>query len=257
MKKIITEKLESIERELGIKVLFACESGSRAWGFESDDSDWDVRFIYLHPPAWYLTISPGRDVIELPINSDLDISGWELRKALNLMRKSNPPLLEWLDSPIVYQQDDEFVEAFRQLIPVYFSPKSCTYHYLSMARNNYREHMKDDYVKLKKYLYILRPVLGCLWLESNRGPVPMKFETLVHTLIDESQLKQDILHLVERKKQESELGKGPKIPSINAFIDAQLERIESMAPELDDALQNIDPANTLFLQTLRRLFSNY
>jgi len=124
MNELIQQKLTEIERDRGVRVLYACESGSRAWGFPSPDSDWDVRFIYVERPEWYVTVTPRRDFIEMPINDALDISGWELRKALNLMRKSNPPLLEWLDSSIVYQQDDAFVAAIRELVPLYFSPKS-------------------------------------------------------------------------------------------------------------------------------------
>jgi predicted nucleotidyltransferase len=102
--KLILEQLEQIEQEEQVTILYACESGSRAWGFPSQDSDYDVRFIYLHKPEWYLSIYDKRDVIERPINNMLDINGWDLRKALNLFRKSNPPLLEWLQSPIQYKE---------------------------------------------------------------------------------------------------------------------------------------------------------
>lgn len=109
MKEEILKAIQQIEIDYEVKVLFACESGSRAWGFPSKDSDYDVRFIYVHKPEYYLSIDPvgvgkKRDVIELPINNLLDVTGWELTKALKLFRKSNPPLLEWLRSGIVYYQ---------------------------------------------------------------------------------------------------------------------------------------------------------
>ena len=108
----IQRSIDEIEQSENVTVLYACESGSRAWGFHSQDSDYDVRFIYAHPPDWYLSVDleKKRDVIERPILDDLDVSGWDLRKSLQLFRKSNPPLLEWLDSPIVYR--DRFDVAF-------------------------------------------------------------------------------------------------------------------------------------------------
>lgn len=98
-------ELEAIEQRHDVRVLFACESGSRGWGFASPDSDYDVRFLYVHKPEWYLRVEPQRDVIERPIDDVLDVSGWELRKALQLMRRSNPTLFEWLDSPVIYRED--------------------------------------------------------------------------------------------------------------------------------------------------------
>lgn len=98
----IMNKLESIEQEHGIKILYAVESGSRGWGFASQDSDYDVRFLYIHPTDWYLSIEERKDHIEYPINDLLDINGWDIKKAFLLFKKSNPPLLEWLSSPIVY-----------------------------------------------------------------------------------------------------------------------------------------------------------
>src|SRR5436190_9326529 len=115
--------LARLEAERNVRVLFACESGSRAWGFASCDSDYDVRFLYVHARDWYLSVEDRRDVIEQPIVDDLDVSGWELRKALRLLRKSNPPLLEWLQSPMVYRQDAAFVAEFRALAATFYSPR--------------------------------------------------------------------------------------------------------------------------------------
>ena len=104
IRKEVLRRLDAVEREEDVRVLYACESGSRAWGFASPDSDYDVRFIYVHRPDWYLSIVDRRDVIERPIVDEYDLSGWELRKTLRLFRKSNPPLIEWLGSPIVYRE---------------------------------------------------------------------------------------------------------------------------------------------------------
>jgi len=122
VKQQIETELQRIEQEEGVKIIYACESGSRAWGFPSKDSDYDVRFIYIRPVEWYLSIFEKRDVIERPIISDmLDINGWDLKKALNLFRKSNPPLLEWLQSPIVYLEKGSVAEHIRRLSPLTFS----------------------------------------------------------------------------------------------------------------------------------------
>ncbi|EFP7034942.1 nucleotidyltransferase domain-containing protein, partial [Shigella dysenteriae] len=104
MRERVSQQLKEIERRYGVKVLYACESGSRGWGFASPDSDYDVRFLYVHPLEWYLRVESPRDVIELPIDDELDVSGWEWRKALGLLKGANPTLIEWLDSPVVYQQ---------------------------------------------------------------------------------------------------------------------------------------------------------
>ena len=151
----VNRRLDAIEREEGVRVLFACESGSRAWGFASPDSDYDVRFVYAHPRDWYLSIGDQRDVIERPIVDLYDVSGWDLRKALRLFRKSNPPLLEWLGSPIVYRARTAAAASLRRIATRSFSPRACAFHYLHMAKGNYREYLRADEVPLKKYLYVL------------------------------------------------------------------------------------------------------
>jgi hypothetical protein len=138
----VQRALTAIERGEAIRVLYACESGSRAWGFASGDSDYDVRFIYVHPRDHYLSVFANRDVIEQKITDDLDISGWDLRKTLGLVSKSNPPLLEWFKSPIVYRQDPEFVGAFRSLMDQFYSPKRCFAHYLHMGAGNWRRYIE-------------------------------------------------------------------------------------------------------------------
>ncbi len=165
MKEIILQSLKQIETDFDVKVLYACESGSRAWGFPSKDSDFDVRFIYIHRPEWYLSIDQKRDVIELPINDLLDISGWELTKALRLFRKSNPPLMEWLGSGIEYYRAYSLFDRMTQLKEEAYLPKASIHHYLSMAKGNYREFLLGEQVKIKKYFYVLRPILATIWIE--------------------------------------------------------------------------------------------
>lgn len=174
MREKIQEQLRRIEESENIKILLAVESGSRAWGFASPDSDYDVRFVYIRRPEDYLRLDAVRDVIELPIDDVLDINGWDLQKTLRLLYKSNPTLFEWFSSPIVYQKT-EFVDKFRELMMHYFSSKKTLYHYISMAEGNYREYLQGEIVRAKKYFYVLRPVLACRWILDRGTPPPMLF----------------------------------------------------------------------------------
>ncbi len=229
--------LKTIEANHGIRVLYACESGSRGWGFASPDSDYDVRFIYVHPLPWYLQVSEQRDVIELPISGELDINGWELRKALGLLKKGNATLIEWLDSPVVYQSDVNFLQAMREAVQQVHRPERTFHHYLHMARKNYREYLHGDTVRLKKYLYVLRPLLAALWIEQGRGVAPMRFEALVQGIITSPEVQQAIGQLLHIKRAAKEAEYGQPLPILNAFIDTELTRLESSPPP---ALNGID-----------------
>ena len=253
MRSRILEMLERIERRRHVKILYACESGSRAWGFDSRDSDYDVRYIYAHPVNRYLSVDSIRDVIEGPVDDELDFSGWDLRKALMLMRKSNPPLLEWLQSPIVYRQTPRPVAMLRELMPKCYSPIACHYHYLHMAQGNYREYLRADLVPLKKYLYVLRPVLACLWIEKGFGVVPILFSTLVERLVTDTTLKACIQRLLERKKAGDELDLGPRIPAISDFLDDQIGRLSEKA-ELPPVRVAGPAVDRLFQQILIQLY---
>ena len=169
MRATVLANLAEVERRHEVTVLFACESGSRGWGFASPDSDYDVRFIYVHRLPWYLTVAPGRDVIEQPLSGELDVSGWELRKALGLLRASNPTLLEWLRSPVVYRQEQPWAERLHLLAEQGFSPVRGYHHYVAMARKNLRAHLQGDVVRYKKYFYVLRPLLAARWIREGRS----------------------------------------------------------------------------------------
>ncbi len=229
----IHKNLAAIEANHDVTILYACESGSRAWGFESPDSDYDVRFIYVRPCSWYLSIDVEnrRDVIELPIDEVLDINGWDIRKALRLMAKSNPPLNEWLLSPIVYMQRGNFVDRMRELAPVAYNPIAAHYHYLHMATTNFRAFLKGELVRRKKYLYVLRPLLAIQWIEAGLGIVPIEFERLVEQTVPAGELKSEIEELVRVKRLTRETSDGPRLPAIHTFIEAELERHKA-SPEL-------------------------
>lgn len=221
----IEATLARIEGEHAVRILFACESGSRGWGFASPDSDYDVRFIYAHQPDWYLTVFPGRDVIELPVNEVYDVSGWDLRKALGLLRNGNATLVEWLSSPVVYRADPVFLNAVRAAALEVDRPERAFHHYLHMASKNYREHLQGDIVRLKKYLYVLRPLLACLWIEQQRGPVPMRFQDMVDAIVTDENVKTAIEELLVIKRRASEAEHGAAMPQINQFLDFHLQRL--------------------------------
>lgn len=250
MRDTVRSELQRIATVEDLRVLYAVESGSRAWGFASATSDWDVRFIYVRRPEWYLSVQRRRDVVEQPIDGDLDISGWDLRKALVLFAKSNPPLLEWLRSPIVYEESSSAAQNLRELSARYFSPVACLHHYLHMAQGNYREYLCGDSVRLKKYFYVLRPVLACRWIESHGTMPPMEFESLVDDQLPAG-LREPVESLLGRKRQGDELSVGARIPAINTFLDSEIVRLNAgVASRGSSAAPDLDALDTLFRSTL-------
>jgi predicted nucleotidyltransferase len=252
--KKIVERLNQIENDEDAKILYACESGSRAWGFPSIDSDYDVRFIYVRKTEWYLSLGKKRDVIEIEIDNDLDISGWDLNKALLLFYKSNPPLFEWLDSPIVYMEKYSAIKNLRKLISDFYSPISAMYHYRNMAEKNIRAYLKYDKVLLKKYFYVLRPLLACLWIEKDLGPVPIKFQTLVNHIIDEGPLLEMINLLIQKKSNVNELSWDTRIPEINNFIDREMKRIRNKNLKSIKIRPDLKKLDQLFVNCLSEIW---
>ena len=230
MRETILSKLGEIENRENVKILLAVESGSRAWGFASPDSDYDVRFIYVRPKEDYLRLEKTRDVIELPIEGELDINGWDLDKTLRLLRASNPTLFEWFSSPIVYRET-AFAQEFRSIMQRYFSSKRGLSHYLSMASSNYREYLKGNMVKAKKYFYVLRPVLACRWILDIGSPPPMLFSELMEAELDPVLLP-DVNRLLDLKMNAPEINTIPKIESINRYLDSSLEEVRSRIVQL-------------------------
>jgi predicted nucleotidyltransferase/plasmid maintenance system antidote protein VapI len=245
----IRDALARIEVDRDVRVVYAVESGSRAWGFASVDSDYDVRFIYAHRPEWYLTTQRRSDVIERPMEDDLDISGWDLPKALRLLGKSNPPLFEWLRSPTVYVESGPLAQRMRDLTDRFSSPVACMYHYLHMAERNFREYLQGEQVWLKKYFYVLRPVLAGRWIEGHDTLPPVEFERLADEVLPR-QLRMPVADLLERKRAGEELVRGPRIPVLSDFLAEETARLSEVArgqerakpldrDELDDLMREI------------------
>ncbi|MBO9130859.1 nucleotidyltransferase domain-containing protein [Bacillus sp. 165] len=252
--KIITE-LNRIERENHVKILYAAESGSRAWGISSKGSDYDVRFIYIHKPDWYLSIEQKRDVLEYPINNLLDISGWDLRKALQLLMKSNPALLEWLLSPIVYSEQHDIAEQLRNISNEYISLKASIYHYLNMASRNYRHYLQGEPAKIKKYFYVLRPLLACMWLEKQKTVPPVALDELLKLEGVSSEILNEIQYLLTRKKAGEDFGLGISFQKLHQFIEEKLHYYQEYVKDLRDIRElKAEALNVLFRNTLRKVW---
>lgn len=201
---LIPSHLRDIEHEHNVKILLAVESGSRAWGFESANSDWDVRFIYVHKPEWYFKVNEQRDVIEHMYEDDVDLVGWELRKALALLRKSNPSLLEWFNSPIVYYKDEDFVKRIREIEKDYFNPIRTMYHYNHIYIKHDERYLQKQGYPMKRFLYYLRGILACKWIESNKSLPPVAFKELLDATVEDKAVKVKIDELIRLKKSGKE-----------------------------------------------------
>ncbi len=254
MRETILSRLDEIEATEQVKILYACESGSRAWGFPSADSDFDVRFLYVRPRDWYLSIESGRDVIEVPVNAVLDINGWDLRKALGLFRKSNPPLMEWLASPVVYREFSSLAGRLRALRPAYYQPFSCLHHYLSMASRHLSKVSGAERVKTKHYFYILRPLLAVEWIERGYGVAPTAFGELLERLVDDPALKGVIQRVIVEKSQETEKDSRPAEPLIDAFIGREMARLNDHLNQYEPREIPKDELDELFRDILREVW---
>lgn len=252
IEELIRIKLREIEEKEDVKVLYAVESGSRAWGFASPDSDYDVRFIYAHKQEYYLSLQAKKDFIDWELNETLDINGWDICKALQHFHKSNATLFEWANSPVVYYEAPEWKQ-IKETAEHYFSCKSTMYHYYGTANNNYLAYLTDDLVAYKKYFYVLRPILACKWIEKKKCPPPVLFEELVDEVLEED-MRPLVENLVQRKKRMIESEKGERIERLNQYIVDNLayykQKLESME---DDRNTDWDELNRVFIEIINKM----
>lgn len=245
----ISKELMRIEQEKDVRILYACEAGSRAWGFESPDSDYDVRFIYARPLNDYLAIDGRRDVIEQPISGDLDISGWDIKKALRLLRKSNPPLLEWLNSPIVYYKTG-LERSMSRLAETCYSARACSFHYFHMASGNYQKYLTGDVVSLKKYFYVIRPLLAVRWMREYDSPPSVKFTDLVEATLCDGYVLDEVYSLIEWKVNAVEKKMVAKNKILDEWVTTELDGFSPCQhPRID---VDVEPLNRLFRSVVSR-----
>ena len=229
MKTLIIQRLKDIELKYDVKVLLAIESGSRAWGFASKDSDYDVRFVYVHRKEWYLTLTEGRDVIE-ELDSDgvMDFAGWDLKKALLLMGKGNCAFAEWLNSPIVYHKDEEFFNEVSRLKDDYFRTISAVNHYYHMAMNHDKRYLEKRGCEMKRFMYHLRGLLAAKYAALYGTYPPVLFSELVDRMVDLEDIKAEIANLVQLKKESREHNTMIVNDSLVTFATSIASEIESM-----------------------------
>ncbi len=240
----IQTALRQLEAKHGIRILYACESGSRAWGFPSPDSDYDVRFIYCHAPAWYLALDEGPDTLNFPVDEELDLAGWELRKALRLLRGSNAALFEWLQSPVVYHEALDFRARLTPLLPAAFNLKAGLHHYLGQLRRGVEDDLTCEQVRLKRLFYALRSALAAAWIRERHQLPPMAFAPLRALL--PTALETDVEALLKAKAAATEKTTVARPAALVAFLEAEyaagqaarerlpVRRGEGVAGALDD-----------------------
>ncbi len=251
MREEIIKELKKIEKEENVKILLAVESGSRAWGFDSADSDYDVRFIYKRKEKEYLRLDKTKDVIVRPINNDLDISGWDISKTLKLLYASNPSLYEWLNSPIVYKKREPIKE-LKKLSKVYFSKIKILNHYYHLASTHYSKFVLDkEKVNLKKYFYILRSLASALYTIENDTVAPIEFDVLRNSQFT-LEINEIIDELIKIKKENNEKKQVIKIEKLNDYIVENLTEIENYIKQLagSEAL-SYKKLNEFFLKVIK------
>lgn len=244
----IQEKLKEIEETEKVRILLAIESGSRAWGFASPDSDYDVRFIYVRRQEDYLRLDELKDVIEWQLDDVLDINGWDLKKALVQFRKGNATLFEWSNSPIVYKKTAEWEQIY-QVAKTYFSMKASMYHYYGTAKSTYSQYLQGEQVRYKKYFYAIRPLLACRYIEKYKCPPPILFDDLMKMDML-MELRNAIVELLEKKKVTDEKEINVQIPIIIEFISSELLKQKELVDTMEED-RNSD------WEALNRIFSDF
>jgi predicted nucleotidyltransferase len=220
----IAHLLDRIERDHGLRILYACESGSRAWGFASPDSDYDIRFLFARREAEYLRLSPPTDAIDLPLEGELDAGGWDLRKAALLLGKSNGAVVEWLHSPIVYRESSGFLDRWRSMATTVFLPRNSADHYRGMAKQMLKVKLVGDTVRAKDYLYALRAILAARWVLEGRGIPPVPFAGLLPVASDE--VRALVPDLLARKAATAESERMERLTGLDEFLQSSLTEIE-------------------------------
>lgn len=252
----IRVRLDEVRREHGVAIPLAIESGSRAWGFPSPDSDYDCRFIFVRPADHYLSPWPKRDVIETPLDEVFDVNGWDLAKALRLLLNGNAVVIEWLMSPIFYTRDDLFAEGLLDLARNVVDRGRVMFHYLHLGERQRRTYFGDQKnVKSKKIFYALRPAAVLRWmrLHPHEAIAPMNFLALMEGCDPPRDVLDLTRILLAEKAKASEMGSAPLEPVLAAFIDSEFELARRFAAAARGATtrDSQERAEAFFLSVLR------
>ncbi|HUO91955.1 MAG TPA: nucleotidyltransferase domain-containing protein [Rhizomicrobium sp.] len=257
----IEQRLARLRAEHNVRIPLAIESGSRAWGFPSPDSDYDCRFVFVRRQRDYLSLWRQRDVIETPLDKVFDVNGWDLAKALKLLLKGNAVVIEWLMSPIRYETDDAFRDEFLRVAKAVADRALIGRHYLHLGERQRRTYFREGKtVPQKKIFYALRPAAALRWLRLHPGEavVPMHFPTMLTECDPPSEIADLAAALVEKKAKTRELASEPLPEPIGRFIDAEFEAARSWT---DAARAAPSPAartlcDAFFAETVARFDAN-
>lgn len=200
----INQSVSDLEKEMELTTILAVESGSRAWGFPSEDSDYDVRIIYRHNQDWYLSVFKRKDHLNLPITDELDIAGWDIRKVLLLLYKGNAVVHEWLKSPVIYHRDEKRTVQLREFAEKVFDPAMALRHYISMAAKKLDSEESGAFTA-KRLLYGYRTLLCARWVTEYQSAPPMEFSQLRKEFTkDNSEVNEGLKSLIKAKASGSE-----------------------------------------------------
>lgn len=231
MREAIIQSLAKIEEDHGCRILYACESGSRAWGFPSPDSDYDVRFLYTHGVDWHLGIGARRDTIEASLPGDLDLAGWELRKALTLFAAGNVALYEWIGSDVVYCDRGGLRQALAELIPVWFQPKKALFHYLGLARRLESMDFAASAGSIKGLFYVVRPLFACQWIQRFGNMPPTDLRGQFGRDLAPGVIEDEIVGLMAAKATLAERGSITPSPDLIRWLHDTFRSVETQAHE--------------------------
>ncbi len=245
--KDIASTLFQIEQKKQIKVLYACETGSRAWGFPSPDSDYDVRFVYIHETDWYLSLSQHKDTIEY-MDDNLDITGWDLKKCLNLLKKSNVPLIERFQSPFEYYAAPGFKDEFKKLIESYYSPTAAFFHHYSLTHKFWEDIKEKDEYRLKSFFYLVRSLLSCNWIIHDESVLPMHIEGLMQ--YSDEKINTQLRKLIQLKSGVGEKYLYSKDSMMEEWMLELLKKLEASKQNLGVNQTDMSLLNEFFLKML-------
>ena len=250
----IKAKLSQIEQRENIRILYACESGSRAWGFASPDSDYDVRFIFVRPVEDYLRVKELPDFIDAELNEVYDINGWDLKKFFKQLYKSNPVLFEWADSPIVYKTTPEW-KSVKTVMQDFVCLKRMVHHYLGLAKSTMKKYFTGDTIVYKKYTYVSRAVLAASWVFYKGTPAPTEYVKLAaaeYDPEDEEMFEDEQEDLLEKKKSSSEKTSGKRRKAIEIFFYNRIAIIERGTVDWKEKKFEWEKLDSLFLQIVSK-----
>ncbi|MGD6941149.1 nucleotidyltransferase domain-containing protein [Cytobacillus gottheilii] len=254
MRSEIIRYLNKIEEDNFVKIIYACESGSRVWGYSGSNSDYDVRFVYIHHPDYYLSIDPigigeKRDVMEQTPHHLLDFVGWDLTKALKMLRKSNPSFLEWLHSPTVYVEKFGTADEMRECTNTILSPHTCLFHYIKMAEGNLKNAVNRTDFHLKNWINILRPLLAAKWIEEKQTFPPLN----VQLQLQELNLGDDLNQIGRKLLARDQEGFENKLSLFSDYAKQELSRLLTEAKKRTANPGNYtEDFNAIFRKTLKK-----